>query len=377
MSTGKVWIETTGGTLRACWRHNGKTQKMSLGLPDNKLGRVVAEQKIAVIEADLISGNYDETKLKYRPRKGKNGTVVSAAVLFEKYAAQRLKAGELSHSSKVRLKGIASKLEVFLGDTLAEKVDRAVAEKMVEEWLATASPRTIKERLFDLRACWGWARGKYHIAKDCPWSDCLERMKRKAKSKPQQKIPFTIAELQTIRSETQLNSSYSHYTDFIIFLANMGCRPGEAAALRWKHISPDRSNAWIGESISRGHRNTKGTKTGDSRTLLLNSDVRAMLAARFERLQPQPDDLVFTSPLGFAINDNNFCKRVWKPVLSICGIEYRPPYNLRHTAESRALSNKADPVALARQAGHSPKTMFATYAHEIDPKCLYVNVGEL
>jgi integrase len=58
MST-KVWLEVTGGTLRAIWRYNGKPEKLSLDLPNDKLGRVVAERRIAEIRADLISNTPD------------------------------------------------------------------------------------------------------------------------------------------------------------------------------------------------------------------------------------------------------------------------------------------------------------------------------
>ncbi len=376
MST-KVWLEVTGGTLRAIWRYNGKPEKLSLDLPNDKLGRVVAERRIAEIRADLISGHYDTTKLKYKPRHGENGTEVCASVLFEKYAKHRSKERELSHSSQVRLKSIASKLKEVLGDTIAEKVDEVAARKVVEAWSESASPRTIKERLFDLKACWEWAKGKYHIEKTNPWSKCLDLARLKGKSvAPKRNNPFSISELETIITAFADHSQHSHYTDFVIFLSNTTCRPGEVAALRWENVALDRSSVWIGESISRGHQNAKGTKTGVARTIYLPPAAQAMLIARFEAVKSQPSDLVFTAPKGRAINDNNFRNRVWNDILLSCGIDHRPPYNLRHTAISHALANGANPVALAEQNGHSVKTLFSTYAHAINHECLFVNVGE-
>jgi integrase len=51
----------------------------------------------------------------------------------------------------------------------------------------------------------------------------------------------------------------------------------------------------------------------------------------------QPHDLVFPSPKGKPISDQNFRKRAWKTVLSKMGVEYRKPYNSRHTLTSHAL----------------------------------------
>jgi integrase len=134
--------------------------------------------------------------------------------------------------------------------------------------------------------------------------------------------------------------------------------------------------SWIGESISRGHQNQKGTKTGKSRIVQLSPTVRSMLVARFDRLKPQPDDLVFPSPKGLSIDDHNFCTRAWKITLESCQIEYRSPYKIRHSAISHALSNGANFIALAEQTGHDKRVLLSTYAHAIDRECLFVDIGQ-
>jgi integrase len=153
--------------------------------------------------------------------------------------------------------------------------------------------------------------------------------------------------------------------------------------LRWKHLGVDYSTAWIGDSISRGHQNKKGTKTGKYRTIGLPPIVRSMLAERFDRLggalrdrlSPSPDDLVFMSPKGLPMHDHRFRRRAWKTILASCQIEYRSPYNLRHTAASHLLANKVNPIAVAEQLGHSKRVLLDTYAHAIDRECLFVDIG--
>ncbi len=98
-----------------------------------------------------------------------------------------------------------------------------------------------------------------------------------------------------------------------------------------------------------------------------------MLLDRYERLKPQPDDLVFPSPQGLAIDDHRFMARAWKTILESCQIEYRSPYKIRHSAISHALSNGANFIALAEQTGHDKRVLLSTYAHAIDRECLFVD----
>ena len=375
----KIWIEPTGKTLRLVWYYQGKRQRLSLGVADNPIGRALANKKMADIKIDLESGHYDETLLRYKPRKlGANPTEISAVELFGKYVIDYKKNREIAHGSGLRLKAIASKLEQFLGDKQANKVTESVAEKVVARLAESASVQTIKSYLYYLKGCWDWAKDKYHVVDPNPWDDCLIRSRSRGNSKPSKKAkPFTIAELQAIITAFANNSYYAHYTDFVIFLANTACRFGEAVGLKWSSLGADYSTAWIGESVSRGHQNAKGTKTGKSRTIQLSPTVRAMLLERYERINPQPDDLVFPSPKGLPINDHTFRRRAWKTILESCHIEYRSPYNLRHTAISHALHNGAHYIALAEQTGHDKRMMLSTYAHAIGSECLFVDIGTI
>ena len=372
--TNKVWIDKTGNALRLRWNYEGKKQSLSLGLQDDHIGRGLAKQKMGEIEKDLAAGYYDPTLLKYRPRKlGTNPTEISAVHLFEKYLAYYKKEKSDVPGTLVRLHAIASKLNQFLGDRRAEDVNSSMAKDVVSRWSETASAYTMKLYLYHLRACWNWAKGKYHIANLNPWDDSLARSCSRVERQATQQIkPFTIAELQAIIAAFAYSPYYAHYTEFVIFLANTACRFGEAAGLRWKHLGLDYSTAWIGESISRGHQ--KSTKTGKARTIQLSQSAQMMLLARYQRINPQQDDLVFPSPKGLPIDDHNFNRRAWKTILASCHLEYRSPYKLRHSAISHALHNGANPIALAEQTGHSKRVLLSTYAHAIEQKCLFVDV---
>ncbi len=370
----KIWIEKTGNTLRLRWNYEGKKQGLSLGVTDTPVGRAFAAKKMSEISMDLISGHYDPTRLKYRSRKlGANPTELTAVELFEKYTAFIIKDKGLAPGSMHRYKAIASKLRECLMDKPAHQVSESIAKNAVAMMGGSLSGQTVKTYLFLIRACWEWAKGKYHLAEGSnPWENCIDRVKVYPQQHPK---PFTIAELQAIISGFGSHPQYSHYTEFVIFLTNTACRIGEAVGLRWKHLGADYTTAWIGESISR--RNQKDTKTGKARTIQLNPVIKSMLVNRYERIKPQPDDLVFPSPKGVAIDDHNFCNRAWKTILVSCQIEYRKPYNLRHSATSHALAQGANPIALAEQTGHDKRVLLSTYAHAIGSECLFVDIGAI
>ena len=368
-----MYIEKRGKSLLIRFTHDAKNYSFSLPNHNNPVGLSNAKLKIAQIERDISCERFDPTLLRYKLRRtGKNSTEITAVEVVEKYIDSRR--DSLANGSIVRLEAIASKLRQLLEDKPAEKITEAVAKDTIARWSESACNQSIKTYLFLLRACWDWAKGKYHLAEGSnPWGECLDRVQRN-NAQTQPKKPFSVLEFQSIVTAFANHPQYKHYTEFVIFLAHTACRPGEAVGLRWKHLGSDFSTVWIGESISRGHQNVKGTKTGKSRIVQLSPNIQSMLIDRFERLSPKPDELVFPSPRGLSIDDHNFCNRAWKKILESCQIEYRSPYKLRHTAISHALKQGANAIALAEQTGHDKRVLLSTYAHEIGRDCLFVDL---
>jgi integrase len=143
------------------------------------------------------------------------------------------------------------------------------------------------------------------------------------------------------------------------------------AALRWMSVSAEFDTVLFSASVSRGHdRGT--TKNGEERTVVLPLTVRTMLRSRYQATNPEPDALVFPAPKGGYLNDNRFRGKIWKPVLESCGVEYRYPYNLRHSGVSHAAAAGAGLAELSAQTGHSKKVLLNTYLHSVDLRCLFV-----
>jgi integrase len=368
-------IEPRGKSLIIRWKVDGKAYHISLPKHNHPVGKAAAQMKLAAIEKDILSGHFDPTLSRYKPRKvGKNSTIITAAQLFDRYAAHRVEHWDLSNSSEVRFKGISSKLTQFLGDKPAEKVTADVAANVIAAWSEQASTRTIRAYLFDLAAAWDWAKkdSQYILGDINPWNKSLDRL-RCAKLPPAKKPqPFTIDELRSIAQGFRSHPKFSYYTDAAIFVAHTACRFGEMAALRWVNVGAEFDTVLLAASVSRNHlRDT--TKTGESRIVPLTKTVVEMLRSRYQSTNPKPDDLVFPAPKGGYLNDNRFRGQIWKPVLESCGIDYKVPYTLRHSGTSHAMANGADIAALAEMTGHSKRVLMSTYWHSIEHECLFVD----
>jgi integrase len=57
----------------------------------------------------------------------------------------------------------------------------------------------------------------------------------------------------------------------------------------------------------------------------------------------------------------NFCNRYWKPALAELGIDYRKPYNTRHTLISHGLEAGMNPVAIAALTGHDDRESYRSF----------------
>lgn len=141
--------------------------------------------------------------------------------------------------------------------------------------------------------------------------------------------------------------------------------------MTWENVSLDFSTVRICQSITRGV--VGDTKTKRSRTVNLSPSIGLMLEKRKKLLQPQPSDLVFTTPTGLPINDRNFRRRAWTQVLKSVGIPYRKPYTTRSTAASHALAAGEDYISVAKALRHSPQVLHERYANVINKRSVFVD----
>jgi integrase len=204
----KIQIENHNDRLRLRWDDGDKRQTLAIGVNDSPLGRSLAQKKKQEIEHDWLISQYDRTLLKYRPRTiGKTASEILAPELFRLFGEHQGKYKGVSRSSiKSRYKPIVRMLEKHLN-----KPAHTIGKRQVDNFVAicqeTISGRTGKERCWLIQSCWDWGKDKYHLADENPWLDVAARFQ----ILPRQQVkPFTIAELQAIRSAIASHRHYSH-----------------------------------------------------------------------------------------------------------------------------------------------------------------------
>lgn len=169
--------------------------------------------------------------------------------------------------------------------------------------------------------------------------------------------PFTRAEREAI-----LAACREDERPMLQFWFNSGLRPGELQALQWDHVDFDKKIARIVLNQVAGVVKAPKTEAG-KRDVELNAEAvealkqqRAVSQARGARVWLNPRTL---KPWT---TDAQIRKTLWLPVIERAGIEYRNPYQIRHTYASTLLTAGANPWYVAQQLGHEDVEMvFRTY----------------
>jgi integrase len=77
-----------------------------------------------------------------------------------------------------------------------------------------------------------------------------------------------------------------------------------------------------------------------------------------------PEALVFTSPDGYPVRASSFRRRVWLPAVERAGLAPLRIHDLRHTAVSLWIAERANPKQVAVRAGHtSVSVVLDRYGH--------------
>lgn len=350
---GSVAIGSDRGMLRLLWRHQGKRYVMALGVPDTPVNRSVAQIKASQIQLDIASENFDPSLKRYKALATVEGKSINCDELFRQFI--EYKQQFLDPRSLDKYHACLKQIQGFIGDRPAEEIDTSLTFAF-SDWLkAQLSMGTVKERLNLLKAAFDYGVEQEWVREN-PWVEVVETFKVPPKKAPE---PFTTLEITRIINGFENHPIYFYLAPYVKFLFYSGCRTAEAIGLRWGSISENCSTIWIGESLTKGVR--KSTKTNKARTIHTSERLKKVLLS-IRPDNPSPDSLVFVTPRGSSIQENNFRNRAWEPILTELGIKYRKPYNTRHTFVSHALEKGLTPATVASMTGHDIQTLYENYA---------------
>ena len=352
----KVSINADRGKLKLRWTIQGKRKSFSPRLDDNKDGRRAAEAIARQIELDVVSGNYDVTLNKYRPESRyklpEPDRTPTIASLWEQYTTYRSK-----QVQETTLRKQYAPITSTLGRMPHQRLEDAVK---IRNWLAKEkSSDGLKRYLTQLSACCKWAVDS-QIIESNPFEGMAADVKISKSLAPNDLDikPFTAEERDRIIEAFSRNRYYSHYTPLVKFLFFTGCRPSEAVALQWNRIYDDHivfDKAAV-SGMNRGFIK-EGLKTQGSRKVPMNEQLKDLINGL-----KRSDSFVFLSPKGKLVDFHNFRNRAWVKTLASLGIEYRKPYQTRHTFITLCLNAGIDAKDIASWVGNSPEMIYRHYA---------------
>ena len=238
------------------------------------------------------------------------------------------------------------------------------------------SGRTFNERKSMLKACLDWSVNNDLVSGKNPY----ESVKTKKSERNDHAKPFSRDEIAAIIEAFQSDRfvhksshfSHSHYVPFIKFQFVTGCRLGEAIALQWKHMDFANRRILIEQALGRDLASSpnaskkilKSTKTGAIGFVPMN-DLLYDLLLTHKPIDASPTDWVFKGHRGDYISTASF-RDTWNLVLSNLDIEYRYPYQMKHTALS-FVATQQGLLAASKLARHTDVTMAARhYARFVD-----------
>ncbi len=171
------------------------------------------------------------------------------------------------------------------------------------------------------------------------------------------KLPTTEQRFLTHAEVAALADAAGPYRLLVLVLAYCGLRWGEAAALRSRRVDLMRRRLTIREAVAdvNGRLSFDTPKYHQHRSVPIPRFLADELASHIAG--KGGDELVFTSPRGTVLREQNFRRRYFDRAAVEAGVDGLTPHELRHTAASLAVSAGANVKAVQRMLGHKSAAM--------------------
>jgi integrase len=160
--------------------------------------------------------------------------------------------------------------------------------------------------------------------------------------------PFTIEEREAIIAGCR--KYYPLYANYVICGFWTGWRPNEACALKWSRVDFQQGKILIREGRVLGQTGIPKSP-GSLRDIDLLEPAREALMAQ-KALSWLLGGYVFVDRQQRPFHQELFRMKAWEPLLKRLAIRYRPPYQMRHTFATLAISMGENINWVARMLGH-------------------------
>ena len=367
----KVSIENNNGSIRLRFTYKGKRE--AINYPLNYFDQ--DNQKIAIAKATEIHHDiyvydrYDESKQKYRLTTQKkiipinpNKKELTLKEIWEYYKKHKPDIANVSKQDKWRT---IDKVLSVCNVTLYE------IDKLIDYLTEKYSPSTLNRLLTDLSSAINFTkiRKKHNLDNPLPEiKKTLEKTQKKSiKAFTKEEVEYILNAFQNNKylSEKAKTNDHHYYYYFVAFRFFTGCRPSEAIAFQWSDIIKNSDKIWLKfDKRYSGKELIIGTKNGvNCRLFPVNEQLNNFL----NQIPKLHNDLVFPSFNGGYIDNHNFSRRIWSPIIKALvneGLvkEYLTFYDVRHTFITHLCrSGKADLQTIANIVGNSVPTLIRNY----------------
>jgi len=165
--------------------------------------------------------------------------------------------------------------------------------------------------------------------------------------------PFTIEEREAIIEGFRKYAPL--YVNYVTCAFWTGWRPNEACALTWPRVDFQQGKVLIREGRVLGKTDIPKS-AGSLRDIDMLHPVRQALTEQ-KALSWLLGGFVFLDGKQQPVHQELFRMKVWEPLLRRIGIRYRPPYQMRHTFATLAISAGENINWVARMLGHKSPVM--------------------
>ncbi len=163
------------------------------------------------------------------------------------------------------------------------------------------------------------------------------------------------------QARAMIATAPQHWKPYLTVRLFSGLRAGEVNGLEWSHVDFVKRQITIQQSYRNGEISATKNQTSDRIVQLSSVLLEALRAQRAISLGRS--QFVFCSARGAPVDNHNFDRRVWRPLLQQLGLPRCRPHVMRHTCASLWLSAGENPEWIAQQLGHSnTETLFRVYS---------------
>ncbi|MFV1982981.1 MAG: tyrosine-type recombinase/integrase [Thiohalomonadales bacterium] len=344
----------TSKSIQLCIPYKGKKIYETLALNNTKPNRRFAYNlRCEVIQA-LKSGvfNYQnyfkggKNEDKFAHMSGDTINIESRLDDYLKTLLIRIEAKTLKRST---LTGYKRHIE-SLSKTFGHMKLSSLTKNDLKKWAKNKNvkQKTITNQLPHLRAIIDTALDNDQISNNVlyQWSP-----KSKVKTKKILKNPFTLNEFRQIMDSVKIICPDIY--NLVLFRFSLGMRPCEIFGLRWARYDEINKSITIMETIVDGHIEKTPKTESSIRTLELNKSALLSINAQKKETYGNYDYVFINKNTGKPWRYDAISRR-WKAALNHAEVNYRRPYNTRHTFATLSLkSNELSLYEVSRALGHS------------------------